>query len=40
MGKEVVEKSIFVDDITLHIKDPKNSTEKLDTINSFSNVAE
>jgi hypothetical protein len=39
-GKEVV-KLLFTDDIILYLKDPKNSTPKLlDTINSFSKVAE
>jgi hypothetical protein len=38
--KEVVKISLFTDDMILHIKDLKNSTQKLlDTINSFSKVA-
>jgi hypothetical protein len=41
IDKETVKISPFVDDITLYFKDLKNSTPKLlDTINSFSNVAE
>jgi hypothetical protein len=33
--------SLFADNMTLYLKDPKNSTQKLlDTINSFSNLAE
>jgi hypothetical protein len=40
IGKEIVKVSLFADDMTLYLKDPKNSTQKLlDTINSFSNVA-
>jgi hypothetical protein len=39
-GKEVVKLSLFTDDMTLYLKDRKNSTPKLlDTINSFSKVA-
>jgi hypothetical protein len=41
IGKETVKISPFADDMILYLKDPKNSTQKLvDTINSFSNVAE
>ena len=29
IGKEKVKLSLFVDDIILHIRDPKNSTRKL-----------
>jgi hypothetical protein len=37
----MVKVSLFIDDMILYLKDPKNSTQKLlDTINSFSNVAE
>jgi hypothetical protein len=40
IGKEAVKVSLFADDMTLYLKDLKNSTSKLlDTINSFSNVA-
>jgi hypothetical protein len=40
IGKQIVKVSLFVDDMILYLKDPKNSTQKfLDTINSFSNVA-
>jgi hypothetical protein len=40
IGKEIVKVSLFVDDMILNLKDPKNSTQNLlDTINSFSNVA-
>jgi DNA polymerase III delta subunit len=40
IGKEIVTISLFSDDMILHLKDPKNSTQKpLDTINNFSNVA-
>jgi hypothetical protein len=39
-GKETVKISLSADDMTLYIKDPKNSTQKLlDTINSYSQVA-
>jgi hypothetical protein len=39
IGKETVKVSLFADDLTLYLKDPKNSTQKLlDTINSFSKV--
>jgi hypothetical protein len=38
--KEIVKVFLFADDMTLHLKDPKNSTPKLpDTINIFSNIA-
>jgi hypothetical protein len=37
IGKETVKISLFVDDMTLYLKDPKNSTPiLLDTINSYS----
>jgi hypothetical protein len=40
IGKEEVKPSLFVDDMILYLKDPKNSTRKLlDIINSFSKVA-
>jgi hypothetical protein len=40
IGKEEVKLSIFIDDLIVYQKDPKNSTKKLlDTINSFSKVA-
>jgi hypothetical protein len=40
IGKETVKVSLFADDMILHLKDPKNSTQELlDTINSFSNMA-
>jgi hypothetical protein len=40
IGKETVKISLFVDDMILYIKDPKNSTQNLlDTINIFSKVA-
>jgi hypothetical protein len=40
IGKEVFKISLFVDNMMLYLKDPKNSTQKLlQTINSFSNVA-
>jgi hypothetical protein len=40
IGKETVKISLFADGMTLYLKDPKNSTQKLlDTINSFSKVA-
>jgi retron-type reverse transcriptase len=31
-----VKLSLFVDDVVIYLKNPKNSTQKLDTINSFS----
>jgi hypothetical protein len=35
IGKEIVKKSLFADDMILYLKDPKNSIQKLlDTINS------
>jgi hypothetical protein len=41
IGKEIVKVSLFTDDLNLHFGDPKPITPKLlDTINSFSNVAE
>jgi hypothetical protein len=40
IGKEIVKVSLFAQDMTLNLKDPKKSTLKhIDTINSFSNVA-
>jgi hypothetical protein len=40
IGKEIVKVSIFAHNMTLYLKDPKHTTQKLlDTINSFSNVA-
>jgi hypothetical protein len=40
IGKEIVEISLFVDNMILYLKGPKTSTQKLlDTINSFSIVA-
>jgi hypothetical protein len=40
ISKEIIKISLFVDDISLYLKDLKNSTQKLlDTINSYSNVA-
>jgi hypothetical protein len=40
IGKEEVKPSLFVDDMILYLKDPKNSTRKLlDIINSFIRVA-
>jgi hypothetical protein len=40
IDKETVKISLFADGMILHLKDPKNSTQKcLDTINSLSNVA-
>jgi hypothetical protein len=40
IGIDLVKVSLFVDDIILHVKDPKNSTQNfLYIINSFSNVA-
>jgi hypothetical protein len=39
IGKESVKISLFVDDMILYFKDPKNSTQKLlDTINSYTKV--
>jgi hypothetical protein len=39
VGKEIVKISLFVNDMLLYLKDPKNSTQKLlDTINSYSKV--
>jgi hypothetical protein len=39
--KEIVQVTLFADDMILYLKDPKNSTSKLlDTINSFVNVAD
>jgi hypothetical protein len=40
IGTETVKISLFSDDMTLYLKDPKNSTQKLiDTIKSYGNVA-
>jgi hypothetical protein len=40
LGKETVKISLFVVDMILYLKDPKNLTQKLlDTINSFSTMA-
>jgi NAD/NADP transhydrogenase alpha subunit len=40
IGKEIVNLSVFVYNMILNLKEPKNSTPKLlDTINSFSNIA-
>jgi hypothetical protein len=40
IGKETVKIFLFLDNMILYLKDPKNSTEKLlDTINSYSKVA-
>jgi hypothetical protein len=37
IGNKTVKISLFADDITLYLKDPKNSTPKLlDIINSYS----
>jgi hypothetical protein len=39
IGKETVKISLFIDDMILYLKDPKNSTQELlDTINSLSKV--
>jgi hypothetical protein len=37
--KEEIKLSLFTDDMILYLKDLKNSTKKLDTIESFSEVA-
>jgi hypothetical protein len=40
IGEETVKISLFVDDMILYLKDPKNSSPKLlNTINSYSKVA-
>jgi predicted metal-dependent RNase len=39
IGKETVKISLIAEDMILYLKDPKNSTQKLDTINSYSKVA-
>jgi hypothetical protein len=40
IGKETVKISLFSDDMILYLRDPKNSTQKLqDTVNSYSKVA-
>jgi hypothetical protein len=40
IGKKIIKISLFVDDMILYLKDPKNYTQKLlDTINSYSKVA-
>jgi hypothetical protein len=38
IGKETVKISLFADDMILYLKDPKHSTQILDTINSYSKV--
>jgi hypothetical protein len=39
IGKEIVKISLFADNMILHLKDPKSSTQKLlDTINCYSKV--
>jgi hypothetical protein len=39
IGKETVKISLFAEDMTLYLKDPRNSTLKLlDTLNSYSKV--
>ena len=38
IGKEEVKFSLFVDDIILYIKIPKDSTKKIMRINNFSNL--
>ena len=40
IGKEQVKQSLFVDDMILHIENPKNSTKNTDIINEFNKVAE
>ena len=41
IGKEELKLSLFEDDITLYIENPKDSTKKLlELINEFSNVSE
>jgi hypothetical protein len=41
IGKETVNISLFADDMILHLKDPKISTQKLlNTLNSYSKVVE
>ena len=40
IGKEVVELSLFTDDMTLYVENPRDSTPKLlEFIQQFSNVA-
>jgi hypothetical protein len=39
IGKEEVKLFLFTDDMILYLKDLKNSTKKLNTINCFSNIA-
>jgi hypothetical protein len=40
IGKETVKISLFPDNMSLYLKDPKNSTQKLlDTINIYNMVA-
>jgi hypothetical protein len=40
IGKETVKISLFVHDMIIYLKDPKNSTLKLlDTMNSYTQVA-
>jgi hypothetical protein len=39
-GKEKVKLSLLVDNMTLYLKDPKNSTKKLsELINTFNKIA-
>jgi hypothetical protein len=39
IGKEVVKLSLFADDMSSYLKDPKHCTKKvLETINSFSKI--
>ena len=41
VGREEVKLSLFTDDMTLHVENPKDSTPKLlELIQQFSNVAE
>jgi hypothetical protein len=41
IGKETVKISLLANDMILHLKDQKNSTQKLlDTINSYRQVAD
>jgi hypothetical protein len=41
IGKETVKICLFADDMILHLKDPKNFTQKLlDTVNSYNKVGE
>jgi hypothetical protein len=38
VGKEEIKLSLFAENMILYLKDLKNSTKKLNTINSFSKV--